>query len=128
MKRYFLVLLFCCCSGEELLVDGVQIDSTWNGKYQDASSGQELFNVGDKELDIMNIDGFSNGFYYVDTIIQQETELQVWVSNTNSQYVPLQMTRDSIDDTDTEISLCNPMSQKTSFPTSFYTNISTIRY
>ncbi len=128
MKRYFLVLLFCCCSGEDLLVKGEQIASTWNGKYQDSSSGQELFNVGDKELDIMNIDGFDNGFYYVDTIIQQETELQVWISNTDSQYVPLQMTRENIDDIATTISLNNPMSQKASFPTSFYTNISTIRF
>ncbi|MGL4676496.1 MAG: hypothetical protein ACRCWI_02370 [Brevinema sp.] len=126
--KYLIVMMFMIlgCAGERLLVGGVQIDSLWNGQYEEGNSGQAYLNVGTKEVDIRNIDIILENIYQVDEIIQQEKILQVWLKH-NGLYVPMQMTRVKLSGRETEVFLNAPTTQKYPFPVQFDTNISMLR-
>ena len=129
MKKFMiLVFLFSgYCSGADLLLRGEQIGALWNGKYTEALVGNAYINVGNKQVDIRNIDNITTLIYDVDQVIEQEEELKVWLVFGDS-YLAMKMTRDVLSEAKTQVYLDELTSVKTEFPTVFKTNILMIRH
>ncbi|MGL5955922.1 MAG: hypothetical protein ACRC0X_04875, partial [Brevinema sp.] len=130
MMKYFICLcimgMILGCAGERFLVGGVQIGSLWNGEYEEEGYGEAYLNVGNKEVNIRDINIIPEDLYYVDEVIQQKKILQVWLSHQEG-YIAMQMTRVDLSGRNTEVFFNAPIPQKTSFPTQFDTNISMLR-
>ena len=129
MKKFIILvfLFFSSCAGEKLLVGGEQIGALWNGKYAEALVGSAYLNVGNKQVDIRNIDIIPELIYNVDQVIEQEKELKVWLVF-EGHYLAMKMTRDVLSEAKTIVYLNDPTTVKTEFPTVFKTNILMIRY
>ena len=129
MKKFIiLVFLFVSsCAGADLLLRGEQIGALWNGKYEEAITGSAYLNVGNKQVDIRNIDIIPALIYNVDQVIEQEKELRVWLVF-EGHYLAMKMTRDVLSEAKTIVYLDEITTVKTEFPTVFKTNILMIRY
>ena len=129
MKNFIILvfLFFSNCSGENLLVGGEQIGALWNGKYQETPTGNAYINVGNKQVDIRNIDIIPELIYNVDQVIEQEKELKVWLVF-GDHYLAMKMTRDVLSEAKTQVYLDGITPVKTEFPTVFKTNILMIRH
>ena len=99
----------------------------WNGKYAEALVGSAYLNVGNKQVDIRNVDIIPELIYNVDQVIEQEKELKVWLVF-EGHYLAMKMTRDVLSEAKTIVYLNDPTTVKTEFPTVFKTNILMIRY
>ena len=129
MKKFIILvfLFFSSCAGEKLLVGGEQIGALWNGKYAEALTGNAYLNVGNKQVDIRNIDTIPALIYNVDQVIEQETELKVWLVF-EGHYLAMKMTRDVLSEAKTQVYLDEITPVKTEFPTVFKTSILMIRH
>ena len=129
MKKFIILvfLFFSSCAGADLLLKGEQIGALWNGKYEEAITGSAYLNVGNKQVDIRNIDIIPALIYNVDQVIEQEKELKVWLVF-EGHYLAMKMTRDVLSEAKTIVYLNDPTTVKTEFPTVFKTNILMIRY
>ena len=129
MKKFIILvfLFFSSCAGADLLLKGEQIGALWNGKYAEALVGSAYLNVGNKQVDIRNIDIIPALIYNVDQVIEQEKELKVWLVF-EGHYLAMKMTRDVLSEAKTIVYLNDPTMVKTEFPTVFKTNILMIRY
>ncbi len=120
------LLLLNSCAGEEFFEGGIQ--ALWNGRYNEEGSGEAFLNVGTKELDIQSVGVVPSNVYYLESIIQQETRLQAWLTNASGQFVPIQMVRANLNDRETTISISGAMERKGQFPSTFETNLSMLRF
>ncbi len=129
MKKFIILvfLFFSSCAGADLLLKGEQIGALWNGKYAEALVGSAYLNVGNKQVDIRNVDIIPELIYNVDQVIEQEKELKVWLVF-EGHYLAMKMTRDVLSEAKTIVYLNDPTTVKTEFPTVFKTNILMIRY
>lgn len=129
MKKFIILvfLLFSSCSGANLLLGGEQIGALWNGKYEEVITGSAYLNVGNKQVDIRNIDSIPGLIYNVDQVIEQDQELKVWLIFGDS-YLAMRMTRDVLSEAKTIVYLDELTIEKNFFPTVFKTNFLMIRY
>jgi len=128
MKKIFLIFFIplVSCFGEFLLTDGNKIDVVWNGVYNQSNSGQGKITVGEKSIEILNINNISNEVYTLLVVVAQKPSLRIWVYN-NNQYLPIQITHKGTSNLDIEFYFNNPTNKILEFPMIFETNISMIK-
>lgn len=121
------MLLFSKCVGANLLVRAPQINSVWNGHYQELTGeGRTILQVGTQQLRFQNIEGIIEpNTYDLDTIISQDPYLQIWIRTDNEQFFPLKLIPSG---NKININVSKPQNQITDFPSTFETNIPSSKF